>query len=360
MPQTALRVGILGQGRSGRNIHAEYLKDDTRFHLMAVADTLADRRERAEREYGCTAYADYRRLLDRRDLDLIVNALPSHLHVPVSAEALQAGHHVLCEKPLARYVTEVDRLIELSRQSDRLLAVFQQSRFAPYYQQIRRVIDSGVLGRIAMIKIRFNGHARRWDWQTLQDMYGGSLLNTGPHALDQILRLLDTEDMPEVWCRMDRVTTFGDAEDHVKIMLSAKDRPLVDLEISSCAAYPTHTYEIQGSTGGLVGSATEIRWRFYDPSLAPQQTLTREPLPGPAYCSEQLPWQECTWTAPPGDAVKMMSRTLYSNVYAAITEGVALEITPEQVRQQIAVIEECHRLNPMPPANHPTQPERGE
>jgi scyllo-inositol 2-dehydrogenase (NADP+) len=345
-----LRVGILGQGRSGRNIHAEYLKQaPDLFALVAVADKLRDRGERAEREYGCASYTDYHELLARRDIDLVVNALPSYLHVPVSHEILGAGFHCLCEKPLARHATEVDELIAHAEHVGKRLAIFQQSRFAPYFQQVRKVIASGALGRIVTIKVAFNGFGRRWDWQTLQEMNGGSLLNTGPHPLDQALQLFGTDLMPRIWCHMDRATTFGDAEDCVKLLLTGEGRPLIDLEIYSCSAYPRYTYEIYGSQGGLAGTTTHIDWKYFDPAQAPAQTLQREPLPGPSYCSEQLPWQEESWVVPSEhtDLFGSMSAMFYNNLYQAITTGTALEATPQQVRQQIAVIEECHRQNPL-------------
>ncbi|NLD42284.1 MAG: Gfo/Idh/MocA family oxidoreductase [Chloroflexi bacterium] len=350
MTNDIVRVGILGQGRSGRDIHAEYLKDDPRFRIVAVADVLADRRERAEEEYGCASHADYRDLLARDDLDLVVNALPSYLHAPVSTEILNGGHNVLCEKPLARRAAEVDEMIAAARRSGKTLAIFQQSRFAPYFQEVRRVIDTGVLGRIVAIKIRFNGYARRWDWQTLQEMAGGSLLNTGPHPMDQALQLLDYDGMPNVWCHMECVNVYGDAEDYVKCIITAPERPLIDLEISSCDAYPQYTYQLQGSQGGLAGTTKHLDWRFFDPAEAPEQTLIREPLPGPSYCRETLPWQEGSWDLPAEqeDLFHTMSGKIYSNLYEALTAGAPLVVTPQQVRQQIAVIEECHRQNPLP------------
>ena len=61
---------------------------------------------------------------------------------------------------------------------------------------------------------------------------------------------------------MDRVNTFGDAEDYVKMILTAPNRPLIDIEISSCNAYPSFTYNIQGSNGGLKGDMKDIKWRL--------------------------------------------------------------------------------------------------
>lgn len=347
-----VRVAVIGQGRSGRDIHARYLwQVPGRFKIVAVADFLKDRCLRAEREFGCESTQDYRQLLRRRDVDLVVNAGFSHLHVPITQEALKAGFHVLCEKPLARRAGEVDELIALAKKCGKLLAVFQQSRFAPYFQKVREVMDSGILGRVVMVKIAANGFARRWDWQTLQEFGGGNLLNTGPHPLDQALMLFDPDlSMPEVWCRMDRAVTFGDTEDHVKLLLTGKGRPTIDLEISSCCAYPLYSYQVYGTRGGLTGRSDHLEWKFFNPARAPRQRLLRDPLPGPSYCSEKLPWREKSWDQP--KTVKglfdYLSGKFYDNLYPALTRGAKLEVTLPQVRRQIAVIEECHRQNHLP------------
>ena len=254
---------------------------------------------------------------------------------------------------MARTVEEVDRLIEASQKAGRLLAIFQQSRYAPYFQQVRKVIDSGVLGRIIQISIAFNGFARRWDWQTVQANYAGSLLNTGPHPVDQALQLFGTDVMPKVICFMDRVNTFGDAEDYVKLILHGEGRPIIDLEISSCCAYPSFTYNVQGQYGGLKGTMKEMQWKYYRPEEAPEQQLITTPLSSedgnPAYCSEKLKWYEESWTVPEEqkDLFSTISGGFYNMLYKVLTEGAPLEITPQQVRQQIAVIEECHRQNPL-------------
>lgn len=345
-----IRVGIIGQGRSGRNIHAQWLtRVPDRFRIVVVADVLEDRGKRAEEDYGCESCTDYRDMLARTDLDLIVNATPSHLHAPVTREALEAGLNVLCEKPLARRAAEVDDLIATAERTGNLFAIYQQSRYAPYFRQVRSVIDSGVLGRIVMVKIAFNGFSRRWDWQTLQEMNGGSLLNTGPHPLDQALQLFGADTMPDVWCKFDRANTFGDAEDHVKLLLSGKDRPTIDLEISSCTPYPVYTYQVYGTRGGLTGNTTHLDWKYFKPEEAPPQALIREPIPGPAYCSEKLTMYEESWDVPKADSdlFNSMAALFYDNLYQALTKGTPLEVTPQHVRLQIAVIEECHRQNPL-------------
>ena len=345
-----VRVGVIGQGRSGHDIHVRALKTTpTKFKLIAVADPLPGRCDDAVNATGCAAYKNYREMLKRDDLDLVINASPSHLHAPISLEIMDKGFNLLCEKPLARKASEVDRLIVKSKEKGVLFAIFQQSRFAPYFQQVRKIIDSGVLGRIIMVRVAFNGFGRRWDWQTLQEFNGGNLLNTGPHPLDQALQLFGTDVMPEVTCIMDRANTFGDAEDFVKLILRGSGRPTIDLEISSACAYGTHTYHIDGQLGGLKGNTTHIDWKFYKPEESPEQHLIREPLPGRAYCSEKLKWHEKSWNVPESrkNTFAYMSKCFYTMLHNSLTKGTPLVITPEQVRQQIAVIEEAHRQNPM-------------
>ncbi len=343
-----IRVGIIGQGRSGKNIHCAHLVNDPRYQITAICDPIEERRQVATAEYGCDTYADYREMLKRDDLDLVVNASLSHDHAPITLEIIRSGHNVVCEKPLARRATEVDQLIKAARDAGVVFTIFQQSRYAPYFRQVRQVIESGVLGRVVMIKIAFNGFARRWDWQTLQEYNGGNLLNTGPHPMDQALQLFGP-GMPRVTCFMDRANTFGDAEDFVKILLTGEGRPIIDLEISSCDAYSLYTYHVHGTQGGLTGTMNELKWRWFDPAEAPAQQLIREPLPKQAYCGETLNWHEDSWQVPPtsSDLFSTISGAYYTDLYATLTEGAPLAIRPETVRRQIEVIEECHRQCPL-------------
>lgn len=347
-----IRVAIIGQGRSGRDIHARYLKDDRRFKIVAATDPIKDRRDRAAKELGCDVYGDYHDLFGRDDIDLIVNSTPSNMHADVSYEILKAGYHVLSEKPAASQAKDVARLIRASKRFKKTYAIYQQSRFAPYFVQTRKVIDSGVLGRIVWIGISYSGYARRWDWQTLKQMDGGNLLNTGPHPMDQAVQFFGPDKMPEVFCHMDCVNTFGNAEDYVKVLLRGKNRPLVQVDISSCDAYPNYMISVQGSQGGLQGNAKHLDWRYFNPKQAPKQHLIRKPLckpdGTPAYCGETLNWVEKSWDLPKKqeDLFNTMSGTFYTMLFNHLTKGSPLVIKPEEVQRQIQIIEECQRQNP--------------
>ena len=348
-----LNVAIIGQGRSGRDIHGAYFHTDTeRFKVVAVVETMEDRRKRAAEEFQCDTYETYQELFGRSDIDLLVNASFSHQHAAITIDLLNHGFNVLTEKPCARTPDEVQETMDAAEKNKRMFAIFQQSRFAPYFEQVQKVLDSGVLGRIVQISINFNGYARRWDWQCCQDHMGGSLYNTGPHPMDQAIMLLNyPEGNPAVFSKMDRVNTFGDAEDYVKVILTAPDRPLIDVEISSCDAFPLYTYKIQGTRGGLKGNMTNIEWKYFIEADAPEQTLIKTPLKKddgtPAYCSEQLSWIEDSWNVEDAGTFTNATGKLYDMVYNNLVNGEPLIVTPAQVKQQIYVINECHRQNPL-------------
>ena len=359
-----LKVAILGQGRSGRDIHAvnlQRLKD--KFEIAAIVEPMEKRKERAKTEFGCTLYSDYRELFGQSDkFDLIINSTPSHFHAPITLDLLQNGFNVLCEKPLAKTAQDVDSMIAAAKDNNKLLAIFQQSRFSDSYREVKRIIDSGILGRIIQISVQYSGFARRWDWQTLQECNAGSLYNTGPHPVDQLLRLLDCDELPDIKCYMNRVNTFGDAEDYVKLLMTAPGKPVIDLEISSCNPYPKFTYSIQAQYGGLCGNDSRLDYKYYVRETAPEQHLTKEPIEKPdgtpAYCNEKLEWVEKSWdrnaAASSSEASYVPSApseeptiVFYEMLYNHIVNNAPLEVTPQQVRQQIAVMEECHRQNPM-------------
>ncbi len=350
-----INVAVIGLGRSGRNIHIKQLLTDNRYQIVAACDLLADRRERAKAEVNCDVYADYHDLLKRNDIDLYVNATHSDTHYSITKELLSAGKSVISEKPAAKTPEEVEDLIQTAEKSgSKFFAFYQQSRNAPYFVKAKEVADSGVLGRIVFVRVAFDGFSRRWDWQTVQRKVAGNLYNTGPHPVDQALRFLNYDGMPQVFCHMDRANSYGDAEDFVKILLKAPERPLVEVEISSCSAYPDATYSIQGTCGSLKGTMSHIDWKYFDPRTAPGHELVITPMVDadnmPAYPAETLDWIEKSWDVPAEDAdlFNAINSRYYNLVYAALTDGADFPIKPEQAIQQLKIIRECHRQNPFP------------
>jgi predicted dehydrogenase len=352
MADRVLRVGVLGQGRSGFDIHCAWLrKDPEKFRIVAAADLLPERRAQAEAELGAKAFRDYRTLLADRSLalDLVVNALPSHLHPPATIEALDAGHNVVCEKPLARTVKDFDRMVAAARRNRRTLLPFQNSRFMPAFRKIQEVIASGKLGRIVHIRLSYSGFARRWDWQTCQELWGGNLLNTGPHPMDHAVVLFG-ERRPKVSAKLLSDNPYGDAENFALVTLTGKDAPTIEVAVSSFLAYPQgDTFSVNGTLGGLAGGASALRWKYFDPAKAPSHPKFHGQWSDKRqYCHEELPWIEEQWQNDPSDVFAQTSPAYYGNVYDILVNGAPRVITLEQVRRQMAVMEEAHRQNPMP------------
>jgi len=348
-----IRVAIIGQGRSGRDIHGRYFLSsaNTHYKVAAVVDRLEHRRRRAIDEYGCDVYADYTELFGRKDIDLVINSTYSKDHYPVTLDLLKHGFHVVSEKPFALHASDCNEMIRAAKENHVMLCVFQQSHFAPYYRRILEILNSGVLGRPIEVKIQFSGWGRRWDWQCMQSMGGGCLRNTGPHPMEQALDLLGGEEMPQIASRLDIANSFGDAEDFAKVLLMLPGKPLVDLEISSCNHYADYTYLIEGSYGTLKATTSHISYRYYRPEEAPGRELIRESLEGeggvPVYCHEELPIHEEEEDVK-GSAFDAAVEAYYNNIYNHLTAGEELVIKPEKIRRVVAVMEEVHRQNPMP------------
>jgi predicted dehydrogenase len=346
-----IRVGIAGQGRSGFDIHARWLREaPAQYKIVAVADQMPERREQAVKEFGCRAYADYHELIADSGIDLFVNSLPSNLHPKGTIEALKAGHNVVCEKPLATKVKDFDAVVAAAKKAKRLFAPFQNSRFYPYFEKIREVIASGKLGRVLFIRINASGFARRWDWQTKQEFWGGNLNNTGPHPMDQAIVLFGPKT-PKVFARMkSEIGSVGDADDFVLVMLYDKEAPIIEVAVTSYQAYPLgEMYNISGTLGGLTGGPGALKWRYYDPAKAPVLKLHTGWSDNRQYCKETLPWVEESWELPKDvDSFQYNSRAFYNNVHDALTGSADLIVKLAEVRRQIAVLEECHRQNKLP------------
>ena len=339
-------VGIAGLGRSGWGIHANALSQlRDRFKVVAVCDLDRERQAEAKDRFDCLTFDKIDGLLDEKDVELLIVATPSHLHVDDATAAMRAGKHVMVEKPMAASLAGVDEMMAVSRETGRLLTVNQNYRYNPAFMKIKEIVDSGVLGRIIQIRMTHNNFRRRWDWQTLKKYGGGDLNNKGAHPVDWAILFYQDAD-PAVFCHMETTPlSAGDAESHVKIIIKPNDGPLIDIELVNACAYPQDAWLVMGTQGTLSGDNKIIRWKYFDPQLAPPLILDEKPTPDRGYNSEELPWEESTYQ-PHHDFGKIMM-PLYKDLFASIREGVPLSISPESVRRQIEILERCRELCPL-------------
>ncbi len=344
MPSEAVReknvvVGIAGLGRSGWAIHAlTFRQMPARFRVAAVMDVDAERRTEAERAFGCRSYDRFENLIDDDELEVVVIATPSRFHTEHAVAAMRAGRHVVAEKPFALTPEDADRMISVAKETGRILAPFQNRRYEPHFQKVKEVIGSGVLGDIIQIKMAWHSFARRWDWQTLKEFGGGLLSNNGPHLLDHALELFGSA-RPEVKAYLSNALSSGDAEDHVKVILSAPSAPTIDIELTAACAYPQDRWHVMGTAGGLRGTTTRLEWKWVDWSKMPERPVQRIPTPDRSYNQEVLEWAEASWEG--AEDYVRECRRFYEDLHATLRNGAPLAITPESARRQISVIRTC-------------------
>lgn len=186
-----LRVGVVGAGIGAGYIAGFQNQADVRVN--AVCARTASRVAPLIEKYDIPRhYSDYEVMLAEEDLDIVVIATPNHLHHPMTLAALEAGRHVLCDKPLALNVAQASEMLDSAERAGRKHFVPFIWRFLPAAQYMREIIDSGFLGRVFHVDVRyFNlgwGDAfgpMRWQYDK-QQAGSGSLGNLGAHAIHLI------------------------------------------------------------------------------------------------------------------------------------------------------------------------------
>ncbi len=350
-----LNVAIIGQGRSGRDIHGVYFHSDDNkyFNVKYIVDADAFRREKAEREFeGAKSFADYTELFGISDIDLVVNASFSQMHYSITLDLIEHGFNVLVEKPFGKTKYECDNLIKRAKEKGVFLAVFQQTFLAPYYVFAKELADSGKLGRILEVSVKFNGFARRWDWQTLLKTCAGGLYNTGPHPVGIALGFMDFDPNTKlVYSKLDRAMTSGDGDDYAKLILEAPGRPVVDVEVCSNDAYSDYHIKLKGTKGTFKTTIAKYQMTYIVDGENPERPVIEEFLKdadgNPAYCKEELVkhTEEGEFK---GSAFDVGTAGVYSDIYYALTENKPMRVTPEQAADVIKVIAQVYAENPLP------------
>ncbi len=353
-----MRVAIIGQGRSGRDIHGRYFLSQYNdiIEVVATVDALDHRRERAVRDFGCESYADYRELFKRDDIDFIINASFSHMHYEIAKDCIEHGYNVLNEKPLARTTYEAQNLIRLAKEKGVILTAFHQSLFAPPVVKMKELIDSGKIGEVLQYNFRYNGFARRWDWQTLQKCCAGNVYNTTPHPIGVGLDLVGWDPNAKVAYSYLNRTAFsgGDSDDFAKFIITTPGKPTIDVECNNDDGFTEPLpFKVFGTKGTIVTGpfADKVKIKYIVPEELEPRVAIEEPLcyedGSPAYCSETLNFHE-EEHAVDGDVFLSGSDVFYHKLYDTFMNGAPLAVTPEMACKVIEVIETIHAQNPLP------------
>jgi UDP-N-acetylglucosamine 3-dehydrogenase len=186
MSDRTARVGLIGCGNIGAGGHLPAYAHTPEAELVAVCDAVEELAHAAAERSGATAYTDYRRLLKREDIEMVDLCVPTYLHAQLAVEAMQAGKHVLCEKPIAHSLEAADAMIEASEKVGVKLMIGQVRRFDHRYMSIKEQLDAGKVGRPVFVRraerqfLPFPPDAWQWD----PKRGGGVILDIGVHATD--------------------------------------------------------------------------------------------------------------------------------------------------------------------------------
>lgn len=197
-----VRVGLIGSGFVSA-IHCEALKRVPAAEVVAVASP-----HHAGEFAACHGigrwFSDYRRMLEIKDLDLVVLGLPNDLHCQATLDAAAAGKHVVCEKPLALNLEEADRMIEACRAARVKLMYAEELCFAPKYVRLKQLVEEGALGRVYFLKQseKHDGPHASWFWDVRRSG-GGVSFDMGCHAVEFFRWMLNKPPALDVYAQMD-------------------------------------------------------------------------------------------------------------------------------------------------------------
>ena len=184
MTDKVLNWGLLSTARINRALITP-LRASKRNQLLAVASRTQESADRYAREWKIPrAHGSYEALLADPEIDVIYNSLPNHLHAEWTIKAVEAGKHVLCEKPLALSVDEVDAIQEAARKHGRVVAEAFMYRHHPQTLKVQEIVKSGSLGTLKLIRGSFSFVlSREGDVRLDPAMGGGSIWDVGCYPI---------------------------------------------------------------------------------------------------------------------------------------------------------------------------------
>jgi predicted dehydrogenase len=295
-----------------------------------MADTDPQAKARAD-AHNVPFFTNHLELLAAVQPELVVIMTPHTSHPVIAIEAMQAGAHVLVEKPMAIQVADADAMIETARRTGRLLAVNFQHRTRPEVRAAYDLIQNGALGNLQHVNMvavwpRSHKYFRMSTWRgTWNGEGGGVLLNQSPHNLDLICHLIGLPSRLVAWAR----TTLHpiETEDTVQAMFAWPNGVIGSLHVSTAESGQPERIEILGTAGRLEIVPGGLRFDRFDQDLRDFFPNTEEIYSGPGQQSVTVPLPAMTGS----------HDDIYANLYAAIREGAPLLADGESGRMSLEV-----------------------
>ena len=330
-------VGIIGFGALGP-AHAATLDAVADLRLAAVCDRDPARRERVQ-ALGAVAVASSADLFALDDVDVVLVATPPVTHAAIVLEALDAGKHVVCEKPFALRAADCDRMIASAAERDLTLTVFQNRRWDPDFVALQRVVRSGAIGDLFLMESFVGAHAHPCHyWHSHQEISGGAVYDWGSHYVDWILQLFDRPVVSVRAHEVKRVWHDVTNADHVGVDIGFDGGAVASFIQSDIAAARKPKWYVLGTKGAVIGD-----WRM--------QTRTERSIDGEIEDIAVLPTDLPARVAvhrPDGDggahveSLALPRRdpgAFWRNLAGHLLHGEPLAVPAHQARRVVAVLE---------------------
>ncbi|PLT29644.1 Gfo/Idh/MocA family protein [Peribacillus deserti] len=225
-----VRVGVIGCGSIAQHRHLPEYNSNPNAEITAVCDINSGRAEEVAAKYGAASYTSYEELLNSGKVDVVSVCTPNYLHAPITVAALEAGVHVLCEKPMATSSEEAEVMIAAANKSGKKLMIAHNQRFVPSHQKARQLIENGEIGRIYSFRTAF-GHGGPEGWSVegedgwffqKEKAFVGAMGDLGVHKTD-LLRYILGEEIVEVGSFVETsAKDFADVDDNAVCVLKTE------------------------------------------------------------------------------------------------------------------------------------------
>ena len=340
--QPTFGVGLVGYGAIAR-AHAASIAMTPGLRLSGVCDVSATRREMAKQEWDVRTHDRAAALYDDPDVDLVIVGTPPNIHVDSVLEALGAGKHVVCEKPFALRVEDVDRMMDAATRGGKALTVYQSRRWDPDFVALRDTVRAGTIGDPFYMESFIGGFSHPCDyWHSHEPISGGTIFDWGSHYFDWLLQLF-RGDVTSVSAQAHkRVWHDVTNSDQVRVDLTFEGGAQATFLQSDIAAALKPKWYLLGTKGAIVGD--------WEPAMVQSRTATGEivhepaaPADSPARLTVSLPADG----GPSHEQVLSLPRRdpdgFYRNLADHLIWAEPLAVSPAEARRNVAVMETATR-----------------
>jgi predicted dehydrogenase len=341
-PAPPLGAGLYGFGAIGQE-HARALVEVEGFELRGICDRSPPRRTEAAAAFGVPTHADAVDLLADPAVDLVVVGLPPARHEAAVLQCLAAGKHVVCEKPFALRVAEVDRMLAAAAESGRTLTVYQSRRWDPDFLALRRAVQAGAIGDLFYAEAFLGGFGHPCSyWHSHEPVSGGTIFDWGSHYFDWLLQLFPGRVRRVSAAAHKRVWHDVTNADQVRVDLTFDGGEQATFLQSDIAAASKPKWYLLGTRGAAVGDwrLETVKSRAWTGDLVEERL---QPSESPAVVSVHRP------DGQGGVHVEVLSlprrepNGFYRNLADHLLLGEPLAVAPEEARRNVAVMEAAVR-----------------